>query len=231
VSYAVEGGRHGAPHAFPAPLEHPSCERPGELGVLRLIHTDDGQHGEAAGATPSGDVLRRLWPRNPRLAALLEVGLLVFVWVLVGAYQTRRHVSARSGTAPAFTLTSLDGRSVSLADFRGKKVVLHFFATWCGVCKAELPSVRGVQSGLDDDEVLLAIAEDSDDVDALRRFAREHDLRYPILLGRRDVLAAYAVGAFPTNYYLNADGTVSSSTTGLSTRVGMELRLFLADGR
>jgi peroxiredoxin len=175
-------------------------------------------------------VIRRFWPRNPRWALLAELGVVALVWVLVGAYQTRRHVSARSGPAPAFTLTDLDGRAVSLADYRGKKVMLHFFATWCGVCKAELPSVRGVQGGLDQDEVLLAIAEDSDDVGALRRFAREHALTYPILLGRRDVLAAYAVNAFPTNYYLNADGTVSSSTTGLSTRAGMELRLLFADG-
>lgn len=168
------------------------------------------------------------WPSNPRVALLLELGLALGVWLAVGAYQTRRHVAASDAPAPGFTLTDLSGRPVSLASFRGKKVMLHFFATWCGVCKAELPSVRGVQRGLDEDEVLLAVAEDSDDVEALRRFARDHDLRYPILLGTREVLATYAVTAFPTNYYLNTDGTVSSSTTGLSTRVGMELRLHAA---
>lgn len=152
------------------------------------------------------------------------------IWLLLGAYQTRRHISSHAGAAPDFTLTDLSGRTVALQDYRGKKVMLHFFATWCGVCKAELPSVRGVQNGLGDDEVLLAVAEDADDVAALQRFAREHHLEYPILLGRRDVLVAYAVSAFPTNYYLDADGTVSSSTTGLSTRIGMALRLFAAEG-
>jgi peroxiredoxin len=173
-------------------------------------------------------VTRRFWPRNARLALLLELAIVVAVWVLVGAYQTRKHVSSQGGPAPDFTLTDLGGRRVSLHDFRGKKVMLHFFATWCGVCKVELPSVRGAYGGLGDDEVLLAVAEDADDVEALRRFAREHALTYPILLGTRDVLAAYSVSAFPTNYYLNGDGTVSSSTTGLSTRVGMELRLLAA---
>jgi peroxiredoxin len=175
-------------------------------------------------------VKRRLWPHDRRLSTLLQIGVVLLVWFAISAYQTRRHVAAKSGSAPSFTLTDLSGRSVSLRDFRGRKVMLHFFATWCGVCKVELPSMRGLQAGLDEDEVLLAIAEDSDDVEALRRFAQEHELRYPILLGTRAVLGAYAVGAFPTNYYLNADGSVSSSTTGLSTRLGMELRLLAADG-
>jgi peroxiredoxin len=170
------------------------------------------------------------WTQNRRLSTLLQIGVVLLVWLAIGSYQTRRHVSSKSG-APSFVLSDLSGRPVSLDAFRGRKVVLHFFATWCGVCKAELPSLRGLHGGLDEDEVLLAIAEEADDVDALRRFAAEHDLRYPILVGTREVLGTYAVSAFPTNYYLNADGSVSSSTTGLSTRLGMELRLALADGR
>jgi peroxiredoxin len=172
----------------------------------------------------------RFWPQNRRLSTLLQIGVVALAWLAIGSYQTRRHVSSKTN-APSFALTDLSGRSVLLDEFRGRKVVLHFFATWCGVCKAELPSLRGLHGGLDEDEVLLAIAEDGDDVDALRRFAAEHELRYPILVGTRDVLGAYAVSAFPTNYYLNADGSVSSSTSGLSTRLGMELRLALANGR
>ncbi len=173
------------------------------------------------------DVLKR-WPilADRRVAFGLQVLAVLGLWLAIGAYQTRRHVGASEGPAPDFTLTDLGGRRISLHDFRHRKVVLHFFATWCGVCKVELPSVRRVQSGLDEDEVLLAIAADSDDPEALRRFAAEHDLRYPILLATREVLSAYAVDRFPTNYYLNGDGTVSSSTTGLSTLLGMELRLF-----
>ena len=173
------------------------------------------------------DVLKR-WPilADRRVASGLQILAVLGLWFAIGAYQTRRHVEASEGPAPDFTLMDLAGRRISLHDFRDRKVVLHFFATWCGVCKAELPSVRRMHSTLDEDEVLLAIAEDSDDPEALRRFAVEHDLRYPILLATREVLAAYAVDRFPTNYYLNGDGTVSSSTTGLSTLLGMELRLF-----
>jgi len=61
------------------------------------------------------------------------------------------------------------------------------------------------------------------------RFAVEHDLKYPILLATDEVLRAYAVDRFPTNYYLNGDGSVSSSSAGLSTLLGMKLRLLAAD--
>ena len=73
--------------------------------------------------------------------------------------------------------------------------------------------------------MLVAVAEDSDDVEALRRFAREHELRYPILLGRRDVLSAYAVSAFPTNYYLNADGTVTTPPLAVTLDAAYRFRL------
>ena len=155
---------------------------------------------------------------------------MIALWFAISAYQTRAHAGNDGAPAPAFTLLDLTGRKVSLADYRHKKVVLHFFATWCGVCKAELPSVRAVHDGLGDDEVLLGVAADSDDPEALRRFTREHELRYPILLATDEVLRAYGVDKFPTNYYVNGDGSVRSSTVGLSTLIGMKLRLFGANG-
>jgi peroxiredoxin len=166
--------------------------------------------------------------RDRRITALLQVLGVIAFYLAISAYQTRRHAGGDGAPAPAFTLLDLSGHKVSLADYRHKKVVLHFFATWCGVCKAELPSVRGVHRGLDADEVLLGVAADSDDPEALRRFAREHELTYPILLATDDVLRAYGVDNYPTNYYVNGDGSVSSSTVGLSTVFGMKLRLFAA---
>lgn len=160
--------------------------------------------------------------------ALLQVLGVLALWLGIPAYQTRNHLPAEAAAAPVFTLTDLSGRSVSLTQYRGRKVVLHFFATWCGVCKAELPSVRAVHRGLGEDEALLAIVADGEDPEHVRRFATEHELTYPILLATEEVLRAYAVDRFPTNYYLNGDGSVSASTTGLSTWLGMKARLLSA---
>jgi peroxiredoxin len=173
--------------------------------------------------------LRPFFAHRHTRTALQVLGVLA-LWLAISAYQTRKHISADTAAAPAFTLADLSGRDVSLAEYRGRKVVLHFFATWCGVCKAELPSIRAVQRGLGEGEVLLAVVADAEDPEHVRRFAAEHELTYPILLATGDVLRAYAVDRFPTNYYLNGDGSVSSSSTGLSTWLGMKLRL-LASSR
>jgi peroxiredoxin len=163
-----------------------------------------------------------------RLGGLLQILAVLALWLGISAYQTRKHVPAGPAAAPEFTLVDLSGREVSLAAQRGRKVVLHFFATWCGVCKAELPSIRAVQRGLDEDELLLAIVADAEDPEHVRRFAAEHELSYPVLLATEEVLRAYAVDRFPTSYYLNGDGSVSSSSTGLSTWLGMRARLLVA---
>jgi peroxiredoxin len=168
--------------------------------------------------------LTRLFARPWLSSAVQGIGVLAFVFA-VGAYQTRKHLRAQ--IAPDFALTALSGQHVSLADFRGKKVLLHFFATWCGVCRLELPSLRGLAQHLAPDEVLVAVVEDSTDVEAVRRFAREHELSYPILLGSPEVIRAYRVNAFPTNYFVNGDGTIAGSTVGLSTRLGMATHLWL----
>ncbi len=149
------------------------------------------------------------------------------MFAAVTAYQTRNHVRQ---VAPDFALQDLRGHRTTLRDFRDKKVLLHFWATWCGVCKAELPSLRGLARNLAPDEAVVTVVEDSDDVEAVRRFAAEHELSYPILLGERAVLRAYGVGAFPTNYYLNGDGSIASTSVGISTRLGMALGLWRATG-
>lgn len=153
-----------------------------------------------------------------------QLALFAGLFVAISAYQTRHHLARQR--APDFTLQDLTGNSRSLSQYRGKKVLLHFFATWCGVCRAELPSLRGLAKNLGPDEVLLAVVEDADDVEAVQRFAREHELSYPILLGTSETLRAYRVSSFPTNYYVNGDGSIHASTAGLSTRLGMALRLF-----
>lgn len=156
-----------------------------------------------------------------------QLALVAGLFIAISAYQTRHHLARQ--LAPDFRLRDLDGKSVSLAEQRGKKVLIHFFATWCGVCRAELPSVRGLARNLGSHEVLLAIVADSEDAELVRRFAHEHELSYPILLGTPETLSAYRVSSFPTNYYVNGDGSIQTSTVGLSTRLGMALRLWRAN--
>jgi thiol-disulfide isomerase/thioredoxin len=171
----------------------------------------------------------RAEPRS-RLAAArrwaLEIAVVVGAYLALTAYQ-ERHLLRTQSAAPPFELTALDGRRVSLDSLRGKRVALQFWATWCGVCRREEGTLNAVAKSLDNDESLYAVVADSDDVEKVREFvAREH-IEYPVLLGTSDVLAAYHVEAFPTTYYVDAEGRVGSHTVGMATRYGIRARLGL----
>jgi peroxiredoxin len=156
-----------------------------------------------------------------------ELGVVVAVYFGGTAYQGR-HLVGTGTEAPAFALTALDGSAVSLDSLRGKRVLLHFWATWCGVCRQEFGALNAVQGGLSADEALITVVADSEDPEAIRRFAKEHDLRYPILLASEDAIRDYRVSAFPTNYFIAPTGQVKAHTVGMATRLSLNARLALA---
>jgi peroxiredoxin len=155
---------------------------------------------------------------------LLEIVALVGVYLGVTTWQERRLVPPND-PAPNFTLRALDGPSVSLASLRGKRVLVHFWATWCGVCRREFGALNAVNRRLRSDEALLTIVADADDGDRIKAFVAEHDIQYPVLLATSSVLRDFHVDTFPTNYYVNEQGVIASHTIGMSTRVGLTARL------
>jgi peroxiredoxin len=158
---------------------------------------------------------------------VLELAAVVALYVALSAYQGR-HLIGTGETAPAFTLTALDGSRVSLESLRGKRTLVHFWATWCGVCRQEFGALNAVAAGLGKDEALVTVVADSDDAEAVRHFAEERGLHYPILLASDDVVRTYRVGAFPTNYFITPDGTIAAHTVGMSSRWSLNARLALA---
>lgn len=155
---------------------------------------------------------------------VLELVVLAGIYMAVSSWQ-ERHLVRLHDPAPRFTLEALDGRAVSLESLRGKRVLLHFWATWCGVCRREFGSLNAVNRGLKGDEALVSIVADSEDPDQVRRFVAEHDIRYPVLLGTEDVLRAFRVDTFPTNYYLDPTGAIAAHTVGMSNRLAVAARL------
>lgn len=163
--------------------------------------------------------------QSRRLVWVVELGLAVLVYVGVSRWRERNLLSTDQASAPAFSLFDLDGQRVSLADLRGKSVMLEFWATWCGVCREEIGTMNAVQGNLRADQRFYAIVADSGDPASVRRFVAEHHITYPVLLGTDAVLEAYRVSAFPTEYFISPDGRVAGHTTGLSTRWGLRARL------
>jgi cytochrome c biogenesis protein CcmG/thiol:disulfide interchange protein DsbE len=122
----------------------------------------------------------------------------------------------RGQQAPDFELKALDGSTIRLSDYRGKAVVLNFWATWCGPCKVEMPWFEEFQKqygpqGL----VVLGVAMDDSQED-VQKFIQEMGVHYTIVMGRNAVADAYGVQAFPGTFYIGRDGRVVEWVTGLA---------------
>lgn len=177
---------------------------------------------------PQGDMSEAPPPRQRRrwLSWLLQALVVALIYFAASSWRSASLLPTDGEqTAPELRLQGLDGQQYSLSELRGKRVQLHFWATWCGVCRQEFGALNAVHAGLDSDEVLLSVVADSEDTAALQSFIREHGINYPVLLGNADAIRAYRVEAFPTNYYLDAAGKIRGTDVGLSTRWGMSQRL------
>lgn len=112
--------------------------------------------------------------------------------------------------APDFTLETLEGKQVSLSDYKGKKVMLNFWATWCPPCKKEMPDMEKYSNQAGEDVVILAVNIDPEnDVQA---FINENGITFDIPLdsqsAKRPVNEQYKVMAIPTTYFIDSDGII-----------------------
>ena len=123
-----------------------------------------------------------------------------------------------------FTLKDMNGVEVKLASFKGKVILLNFWATWCGPCRAEIPSLVELQTQFADDLVVLGFSVD-DPVEKLKPYATEFKINYPILvgLGREDVQEAFGpLWGIPVSVIIAPNGTIHRKHSGIATKEQFE---------
>lgn len=130
--------------------------------------------------------------------------------------------------APDFFLPTLDNeKPVRLSDYRGKKVLLNFWATWCGPCVREVPDLAEVYAELAGQNFeMLSIT--ADDPATVRRFAEQNGVTYPVVLDPRgDVHQAYRVSLFPTLVWIDESGRVESFGHGADYVLKQKIRYWV----
>jgi peroxiredoxin len=134
----------------------------------------------------------------------------------------------RGKKAPAFTLKNTDGKRVSLADYKGKAVLINFWATWCAPCKIEMPWFIDLQKQYEAQGfTVIGISEDDKkDHPEVAKFKDKIGVNYPILLGDDAVGKAYGGLEFlPTTYYVGRNGKIVEETAGLASKDVIEAHI------
>src|ERR1700676_2944517 len=165
--------------------------------------------------------------RNP--LALVVVAVVAAAMLYFGFHMARRSGPApppitKSGPAPDFTLQSLDGNSMRLSDFRGKAVLLNFWATWCGPCKIEMPWFIELQKQYQAQGLqIVGVAMDDSSKEDIAKFAQEMGVNYPVLIGKEAVGDAYGgVPALPESFFIGRDGKIVDKIIGLKGKSEIE---------
>lgn len=171
------------------------------------------------------------------IAIILLALTIIFVnlWKSSTTQQTKENVEEETSTAetspefgkpqvqagylaPDFELTTLDGASASLSDYRGKKVILNFWATWCPPCKAEMPHMQNFyeknkDNGIEVVTVNLTNMENSRG--NINKFVEDYSLSFPVLLDEDGAIGTqYQAFTIPTSYIIDSNGIISTKIVG-----------------
>lgn len=174
--------------------------------------------------------MRRAW-LSQWVRAVAAAGV-VAMWPACAAERPAPPVAATSAGSPRldFTLKDMNGREVRLADLKGRPVLINFWATWCPPCKAEMPwFVEFTEKYRDKNLVVLGISVD-DPPDEIRKFAAEHQINYPLLVGdgQDELKAAYdAEVVIPVSWLIRPDGTVHAKAQGIHAKEWFEENITL----
>jgi len=153
----------------------------------------------------------------------LDILVLVAIYFIAQSYMQR---NLASGTAPEISSNLIDGSPVQLNQYRGKPLLLHFWATWCSICKLEQASIQS----LSDSYQVVTVAMQSGSNQDVENFMRQQSLSFHAIADPTgNISSQYGVNAVPTSFILDSNGKILFTETGFSSEWGLRLRLWIAE--
>lgn len=150
--------------------------------------------------------------------------ILALVWNIFGKQKETDYGITDEGTGlevgdtpPQFTLQNLEGEDINLSDFKGRKVILNFWATWCEPCREEMPLFDQIDKA-HDDVIVLAVnmAHQDSGVEKVQQFMKKQGIAFPVVRDETgDVSKAYKVVNIPSTYFLDEQGNIQSKALGV----------------
>jgi peroxiredoxin len=158
--------------------------------------------------------------RNARPVGLLVTGLICLNTVLALAQAT----STARTPAPDWQLPDLNGKSVKFSDFRGKVVILDFWATWCAPCRVEIPHFVELQKQYSDKGLtVIGVSLDEQGPEVAKKFVKRLGVNYTIVIGNQKVVEAYGgVYVIPTTFVIDRQGRIASEHIGYDDKAAFE---------
>ena len=155
----------------------------------------------------------RILKNRPQIIFFLL--LLGFAFLVAGGFQDVGGQESLT-LAPDFALPDLEGNTVRLSDFKGKVIILDFWATWCPPCVKEIPHfVELYEKYRENGFQMIGIALSSGSAKDVKKFAAEHGINYPILMGNREVSRKYGnIRSIPTTFLIDRQGRIANKYIG-----------------
>ena len=169
---------------------------------------------------------------------VLQKGLIILVLLVIWASgcgveteieeigELEEVVSAEKewGDAPDFTLPDLEGNSLTLSDFKGRVIILNFWATWCPPCRKEIPDfVELYEKYKEEGLLIIGVSLDRGDSRAVKQFSKNYKINYPIVLGNVTVTQDYGgIRGIPTTFVIDRKGNIRKKYVGYRPRATFE---------
>ena len=133
--------------------------------------------------------------------------ILIPITLVSASEKQALHASPDKPVAPEFELKDIDGKVHKLSDYRGKVVIVNFWATWCPPCRFEIPSMERAQKKLANDNIIILAINIGEDEDTIFEFIGDYNINFPILMDLdSSTIKNYPVVGLPTSYVVDPKG-------------------------